>query len=87
MVDAVRIQNLCGKARHKTNEDAQGELVHLLKTGARLDTLRIYECPFCSTPDGQIFHVGNSLGALDEPVKRPIRRGLRRYLKDRVELD
>jgi hypothetical protein len=79
----VQIHNLCGKARHTTNEEAVQALVRLLMQGVRLDTLRVYVCGFCTTPDQDIFHVGNSLGPND-PLpenRRPKTRGGRRRLR------
>lgn len=80
----MQIHNLCGKARHATNEEAQRELTKLLLNGARLDTLRIYECGFCSAPDAPIFHVGNDLTDEERQRgegRRVKRRGVRRWLR------
>lgn len=80
----MQIHNLCGKAKHETNEDAQRELAYLLTQGANLGTLTIYDCPFCSTENKPIFHVGNQTNPYTDevPQNRQIRRrGLRRWLR------
>lgn len=67
----VKIDRVCTKARHATNEEAVSELAALLEHGgARLEDLNLYQCAICNGA----WHVGHRVPSTERVPLRPPRR-------------
>jgi hypothetical protein len=65
----VRVDRICTKQQHATNEDARAELAAILEAGgAKLEDLNLYPCAICKA-----WHVGHRQPSADLVPLRPPR--------------